>query len=230
MIPMKGPDAAGSTGATKEAARPHDSGPSDLDLVRLAQQGDRAAFDRLVRKYRPKLITLAARYTHNVSDAEDATQDALVKTYRGLADFRGECAFYTWLYRITVNSAKNLLQTRAREHAITTSSVLREESLEAPWQSQDLATPERLTLTEDIRATVNAALQRLPEVHREAIILRELEGMSYEQIAQVMGTPIGTVRSRVFRARELIDHELRRVFDGGLGREAKRRSRSDRAA
>jgi RNA polymerase sigma-70 factor, ECF subfamily len=227
MVPTKALD-TGSVVAVSRPTRPLASVPTDLSLVRHAQGGDSAAFERLVRKYRPKLITLAARYTRNASDAEDAAQEALVKAYRGLADFRGDCAFYTWLYRITVNSAKNLLEMRAREHAASTS--LEEGALELPWQSQDLATPERLTLTEDIRRTVNAALQRLPDVHREAIILRELEGLSYEQIAQRMGTPIGTVRSRVFRARELIDRELRRVFEGGLGRDAKRRARASRAA
>src|SRR6185437_10141396 len=117
---------------------------SDLALVRHAQQGDSAAFDALVRKYRPRLITLAARYTHNASDAEDATQEALVKAYRGLAEFRGDCAFYTWLYRITVNSAKNLLQMRARAHAME-GSGLADEALDSASQGRDLETPERLT-------------------------------------------------------------------------------------
>jgi len=195
---------------------------SDLDLVRQARLGDNAAFDRLVCKYRPRLLALAVRYTGNASDAEDATQDALVKAYRGLGDFRGECAFYTWLYRITINSAKNLLLVRTRERAVASVAGMEGDGGDASTRGQDLETPERLTLTEDIRATVNASLQALPEVHREAIILRELEGMSYEQIAEAMGTPLGTVRSRVFRARELIDRELRRVFDAGLGRQDKK--------
>lgn len=201
------------------------TGLSERALVDRARQGDARAFELLVRKYRPRLIALATRYTHDASDAEDVVQEALVKAHRGLSDFRGECAFYTWLYRITINSARNVLQSRVRERACICSGGIDFEQLrEGAISSQDLETPEELTLTEDIRATVNAALQSLPEVHRTAIMLRELEGMSYEQIAAAMGTPVGTVRSRVFRARELIDRELRQVFEGGLGRKSRRRS------
>lgn len=218
--------ALSSLGLDRGAAGPTASGGlSERALVGRARQGDARAFELLVRKYRPRLISLASRYTHDACDAEDVVQEALVKAYRGLRDFRGECAFYTWLYRITINSARNVLQSRVRERACIRSAGIDFEQLsEGAIPSQDLETPEQLTFTEDIRATVNASLKALPEVHRTAIMLRELEGMSYEQIATAMGTPVGTVRSRVFRARELIDRELRRVFEGGLGRKSQPRN------
>jgi len=162
------------------------------------------------------------RYTRNRADAEDATQETFIKAYRGLRHFRCDSAFYTWLYRIASNCARNLLKTRRRDslkNAIDFSDY--QHAVRHPARLWDLATPEELALTADIRGMANAALEGLSEEHRTAITLREIDGLSYQQIASAMSIPIGTVRSRVFRARDIIDHKLRRVHDGGLGRHAR---------
>ena len=161
------------------------------------------------------------RYTHNISDAEDASQETFLKAYRGLRRFRGESTFYTWFHRIAINCAKNVLLARARNPVVSTDDA----AAELTARMWELATPEELTLTHDIVSVVDAALEALPEAHRAAIIYREIDGLTYEEIAAAMTTPVGTVRSRVFRARELIDHQVRMVFDGGLGRRNRRRSR-----
>ena len=192
---------------------------SDQSLVRCAQSGERRAFDRLVIKYRSRIVELAMRYTRNRADAEDATQETFMKAYRGLRHFRSDSAFYTWLYRIASNCARNLLKARRRDsfkNAIDFWDY--HHAVRLPTRLWDLATPEELALTSDIRGMANAALEGLSEEHRTAIILREIDGLSYQQIASAMSIPIGTVRSRVFRARNIIDHKLRRVYDGGLGR------------
>jgi RNA polymerase sigma-70 factor, ECF subfamily len=192
---------------------------SDRSLVRCAQSGERRAFDRLVLKYRSRIVELAMRYTRNRADAEDATQETFIKAYRGLRDFRSDSAFYTWLYRIASNCAKNLLKARRRgsfKNAIDFSDY--QHAVRHPTRLWDLATPEELALTADIRGMTNAALEGLSEEQRTAITLREIDGLSYQQIASAMSIPVGTVRSRVFRARNIIDHELRHVHDGGLGR------------
>jgi RNA polymerase sigma-70 factor (ECF subfamily) len=199
---------------------------SDQSLVRCAQSGERRAFDRLVLKYRSRIVELAMRYTRNRADAEDATQETFIKAYRGLSHFRSDSAFYTWLYRIASNCARNLLKTRRRDsikNAIDFSGY--HHSVHHPKRLWDLATPEELALTADIRGMANAALEGLSAEHRTAIILREIDGLSYQQIASAMSIPIGTVRSRVFRARDIIDHKLRRVHDGGLGRHMPQRPR-----
>ena len=192
---------------------------NDLGLVRHAQSGEAWAFDRLVLKYRPRIVELTMRYTHNPADAEDATQEAFIKAYRGLRHFRGDCAFYTWLYRIASNCARNVLKARRRDFLRNTIDFeeLRNATRQ-PTRLQDLATPEELALTADIRGTVNSALDGLSEEHRTVIRLREIDGLSYQEIAAAMSVPVGTVRSRVFRARDFIDRKLRRVHDGGLGR------------
>jgi RNA polymerase sigma-70 factor, ECF subfamily len=198
---------------------------SDVDLVYRAKLGERGAFDVLVVKYQRRILKLALRYTRNPSDAEDVSQEAFIMAYRGLRAFRGECTFYTWLHRIAINAAKNALRTRAREpvcRCVMSDDDSAPELTECLWE---LETPEDLALTNDIRLAVNAALEALPATHRMAIMSREIDRLTYEQIAAVMVTPIGTVRSRVFRAREMIDHHLRLVFDGGLGRSNRRRSR-----
>jgi RNA polymerase sigma-70 factor (ECF subfamily) len=199
-------------------------GISDLSLVRCAQSGESRAFDRLVLKYRARVVELAMRYTRNSADAEDATQETFIKAYRGLRHFRCESAFYTWLYRIASNCARNLLNTRRRDllsKAIDFSDY--HNAARHPTRLRELATPEELALTADIRGMVNTALEGLSEEHRTAITLREIDGLSYRQIASAMSVPIGTVRSRVFRARDLIDYKLRRVHDGGLGRHTTQR-------
>jgi len=192
---------------------------SDLSLVQLAQRGDSGAFDALVRRYQHKVVKLVMRYVRDAAEAEDIAQEAFIKAYRALPRFRGDSAFYTWLYRIAINTAKNTLAARGRspiEYDLDGPDG--EESHEMQARMKDTATPEALALTEEIRNTVTAAIDRLPEDLRTAIQLRELEGLSYEEIAARMQCPVGTVRSRIFRAREAIDARLREVFDGGLGR------------
>lgn len=193
---------------------------SDLSLVQRAQRGEAGAFDALVRRYQHKVVKLVMRYVRNPTEAEDIAQDAFIKAYRALPRFRGDSAFYTWLYRIAINTAKNSLASRAR-NPVRLDADGGDHDDDRPGLEErmiDTATPEALALTEEIRATVTAAIDQLPEDLRTAIMLRELEGMSYEQIAESMDCPVGTVRSRIFRAREAVDERLREIFDGGLGR------------
>jgi RNA polymerase sigma-70 factor (ECF subfamily) len=193
---------------------------SDLSLVRRVQSGDKGAFDALVRKYQHKLVKLVMRYVRNPAEAEDIAQEAFIKAYRALPQFRGDIAFYTWLYRIAINTAKNAVVSRDRspiEYNIDRNDAT-EESYDMQGRMKDSETPEGLVLTDEIRRTVNAALEALPEDLKTAIVLRELDGLSYEEIAAAMDCPVGTVRSRIFRAREAIDTRLREVFEGGLGR------------
>ncbi|MFI4887062.1 MAG: RNA polymerase sigma factor RpoE [Steroidobacterales bacterium] len=192
---------------------------SDLSLVRRVQRGDKGAFDALVLKYQHKLVKLVMRYVRNPAEAEDIAQEAFIKAYRALPQFRGDSAFYTWLYRIAINTAKNAVVSRDRnpvEYDLDRSNT--DESYDMQGRMKDSETPEGLVLTDEIRSTVNAAIDALPEDLRTAIVLRELEGLSYEEIAAAMACPVGTVRSRIFRAREAIDRRLREVFEGGLGR------------
>ena len=192
---------------------------SDLSLVRRVQRGDKGAFDALVLKYQHKLVKLVMRYVRNPAEAEDIAQEAFIKAYRALPQFRGDSAFYTWLYRIAINTAKNAVVSRDRspiEYDLDRNNP--DESYEMQARLKDSETPEGLVLTDEIRSTVNASIEALPEDLRTAIVLRELEGLSYEEIAAAMDCPVGTVRSRIFRAREAIDRRLREVFEGGLGR------------
>ena len=194
---------------------------SDLSLVRRVQRGDKGAFDALVLKYQHKLVKLVMRYVRNPAEAEDIAQEAFIKAYRALPQFRGDSAFYTWLYRIAINTAKNAVVSRDRspiEYNIDRNGTDGEESYDMQGRMRDSETPEGLVLTDEIRTTVNGAIEALPEDLRTAIVLRELEGLSYEEIAEAMACPVGTVRSRIFRAREAIDRRLREVFEGGLGR------------
>jgi RNA polymerase sigma-70 factor, ECF subfamily len=204
---------AGETGAMSADV-------TDLSLVRRVQRGDKGAFDALVLKYQHKLVKLVMRYVRNPAEAEDIAQEAFIKAYRALPQFRGDSAFYTWLYRIAINTAKNAVVSRDRspiEYNIDRNDAT-EESYDMQGRMKDSETPEGLALTDEIRKTVNDAIQALPEDLRMAIVLRELDGMSYEEIAAAMECPVGTVRSRIFRAREAIDRRLREVFEGGLGR------------
>jgi RNA polymerase sigma-70 factor (ECF subfamily) len=192
---------------------------SDLSLVRRVQRGDKGAFDALVLKYQHKVVKLVMRYVRNPAEAEDVAQEAFIKAYRALPQFRGDSAFYTWLYRIAINTAKNAVVSRDRSPVeFDLDSQNSDESYDMQSRLKDSETPEGLVLTDEIRGTVNAAIDALPEDLRTAIVLRELEGLSYEEIAAAMGCPVGTVRSRIFRARESIDRQLREVFEGGLGR------------
>lgn len=186
---------------------------SDEELVRRVQAGDKTAFDLLVRKYQHKIVHLVSRYVHEHATAMDLSQEAFIKAYRGLANFRGESAFYTWLYRIAINTAKNYLVAERRRPQEAGIDVEEAEQVMGSAMPSEIATPERELLSEEIQATVEQAIRNLPEDLRTAIVLREIENFSYEEIATAMECPIGTVRSRIFRAREAIDHELRPLLD-----------------
>ena len=181
----------------------------DRELVQRVQKGEKNAFDVLVRKYQFKIIKLISRYVHDPNEAMDVAQEAFLKAYRALPGFRGESAFYTWLYRIAINTAKNYLVAQSRRPPGSDIDAHDAEQYEGQSLLKEYETPERLLLKDEIEATVFKAIEDLPEDLRTAITLRELEGMSYEEIAQTMGCPIGTVRSRIFRARESIDAKLR---------------------
>jgi RNA polymerase sigma-70 factor (ECF subfamily) len=182
----------------------------DQQLVERAQRGDKQAFEMLVVKYQRKLARLLSRFVRDASEVEDVTQEAFIKAYRALPSFRGDSAFYTWLYRIGINTAKNYLVALGRR-APTVTEVDNEEAedIEVGEQLKDMNTPEQQMMTRQIAETVNSTLQALPEELRTAITLREIDGLSYEEIAQIMNCPIGTVRSRIFRAREAIAEQLR---------------------
>lgn len=191
---------------------------SDLDLVQRVQQGDRRAFDQLVLRYQHKVLKLVLRYMRNHAEAEDIAQEAFLKAYRAIHSFRGDSAFYTWIYRIAINTAKNALVAAKRRPLDYDLDLQDPEQNERAGRLRDEASPESLLLTDEIRQTVDAAIAALPEDLRRAVVLREYEGLSYEEISAVMDCPVGTVRSRIFRAREAIDRQLRPVFDAGLGR------------
>ena len=182
----------------------------DQQLVLRAQRGDKRAFELLVAKYQRKLGRLLSRLVRDPAEVEDVTQEAFIKAYRALPAFRGDSAFYTWLYRIGINTAKNYLMAMGRRAPTSTEVEAEEaEGFEEGEQLRDINTPESVLLSNEIAETVNSTIEQLPEELRTAIQLREIEGMSYEDIAQVMNCPIGTVRSRIFRAREAIAEQLR---------------------
>ena len=185
----------------------------DNDLVLRVQQGDKRAFDLLVIKYQHRLVQLVYRYVKDPSEAQDVAQEAFIRAYRALPEFRGESAFYTWLYRIAINTAKNYLISRNRRNSESEIDVYEAEQVENAPQLQGLDTLEQQLLNDEILRVINAAIAELPEDMRVAIMLREVEGMSYEDIAQIMNCPVGTVRSRLFRAREAIDSKLNPLLD-----------------
>lgn len=185
----------------------------DQMLVARVQKGDKSAFDLLVRKYQHKVAKLVSRYVRDRGEVEDVTQEALIKAYRAIGGFRGESAFYTWLYRIAVNTAKNYLESQGRRPPSSDVEIEGAELAESGGELRDQATPERQMLTDEIAATVQRVIEALPPDLRTAVTLREIDGMSYEEIAEVMDCPIGTVRSRIFRAREAIDLELKPLLE-----------------
>ncbi len=186
----------------------------DQVLVERAQGGDKHAFDQLVSKYQRKLGRLLSRFIRDPAEVEDVSQEAFIKAYRALPSFRGDSAFYTWLYRIGINTAKNYLVSQGRRAPTTTEYDNDEaETFDDASQLRDINTPESLFLTKQIGQTINAAMDALPEELRTAIVLREIDGMSYEEIAGIMDCPIGTVRSRIFRAREAVSAKLRPLLD-----------------
>jgi RNA polymerase sigma-70 factor (ECF subfamily) len=181
----------------------------DQLLVERVQRGDKKAFDILVAKYQHKIVKLISRYIRDQAEVLDVAQDAFIKAYRALPKFRGESAFYTWLYRIAINTAKNYLVAQGRRLPDSDVEISVAEQFEGASELKDYATPERLLLKDEIERTVFEVIEQLPEDLRTAITLRELEGLSYEEIAEAMGCPIGTVRSRIFRAREAIHNKLK---------------------
>ena len=188
----------------------------DQALVERAQTGDKQAFGLLVSKYQRKLGRLLSRLIRDPAEVEDVTQEAFIKAYRALPSFRGDSAFYTWLYRIGVNTAKNYLVSQGRRAPTATEFDSEEaESFDEGEQLRDINTPEHVLLSKQIGETVNSAMEALPEELRTAIMLREIEGLSYEEIATIMDCPIGTVRSRIFRAREAVAEKLRPLLDTG---------------
>ena len=185
----------------------------DQELVVRVQQGDNKAFDLLVLKYQLRLSKLVSRFLRNQSDIPDVVQESFIKAYRALPNFRGESAFYTWLYRIAINTAKNHLVSQSRKSPANSIDVQDAEDYGASEWLKEYASPEREALADELKSTIYMAIDDLPSDLREAITLREIEGLSYEGIAVVMDCPIGTVRSRIFRAREAIDKKLEPILD-----------------
>ena len=186
----------------------------DQQLVERVQRGDKAAFDLLVVKYQRKIFRLLSRLIRDTAEIEDVAQEAFVKAYRALPNFRGDSAFYTWLYRIAINTAKNYLVSQGRRAPTSTQADVEDaETFDDGDHLRDLNTPDSMLVTKQVGEAVNRAIDQLPEDLRTAIVLRELEGLSYEEIAESMQCPIGTVRSRIFRAREAIALELRPILD-----------------
>ncbi len=186
---------------------------SDQQLVERVQKGDKRAFDLLVRKYQHRVLKLIGRFVKDAAEAEDVAQEAFLKAYRALPAFRGDSAFYTWLYRIAINTAKNTLVSNRRRPVDFDLDLQDPEQHDRQARLKEGDTPEGVLLTDEIRGVVEHALEQLPEDLRTAIVLRELEGLSYEEIAEAMDCPVGTVRSRIFRAREAIDKKLKPLLD-----------------
>lgn len=186
---------------------------TDKTLVERVQRGDKKAFDLLVLRYQQRITNLVSRYVRDPGDAMDVTQESFLKAYRALPRFRGESAFYTWLYRIAINTAKNFLVVQGRRPVEGKRETLEAEDYDFRPELRENETPENLALANEIRETIMAACDDLPEDLRTAITLREAEGMSYEEIADAMSCPVGTVRSRIFRAREAIDKRLKPLLN-----------------
>jgi RNA polymerase sigma-70 factor (ECF subfamily) len=184
----------------------------DAELVQRVQRGDKKAFDVLVSRYQYKITQLVSRYIKDPHEALDVAQESFIKAYRALPGFRGESAFYTWLYRITINTAKNHIATRARRPSDGEIDVEEAEQFESGSRLRNQETPEGLLMTEELANVIQKALNDLPDELRTAITLREFDGLSYDEIAEVMSCPVGTVRSRIFRAREAIEKRLKYLF------------------
>ena len=192
---------------------------SDQQLVQRVQAGEKAAFDLLVRKYQHRVAAVISRYIHDWSEVQDVAQDTFLRAYRAIGNFRGDAQFYTWLHRIAVNTAKNHLVAHNRRPPTDDIEVETAEQFESGLRLRDNDTPERELMRQQMEQTVMRAVERLPQELQGAITMREVEGLSYEEIAERMQCPIGTVRSRIFRAREAIDNELRPLLDSGTKRE-----------
>lgn len=186
-------------------------GEQELDQVLVArvQAGERGAFDLLVRRYQHRILAVISRYIGDWAETQDVGQEAFIRAYRAIGNFRGDSAFYTWLYKIAINTAKNWLVSQGRRPPTDDVQIENAEHLESAYRLKDNSTPERELLRAEIERTVFAAVEQLPDELKQAITLREIDGLSYEEIAETMACPIGTVRSRIFRAREAIDIKLR---------------------
>src|SRR5690606_2537600 len=191
----------------------HDTQQLDKELVRRVQRGDSAAFDLLVRKYQHRIAALIGRYLADWSECQDVAQETFIRAYRAIGSFRGDAQFYTWLHRIAVNTAKNHLVSLGRRPPSADIDVTDAEQFDSGVRLRDTDTPEREMMRQQMEQTVLRAVEGLPEELRAAITLREVEGLSYEEIARRMDCPVGTVRSRIFRAREAIDQELKPLMD-----------------
>ena len=187
---------------------------TDQALVKRVQKGDQRAFDLLVLKYQHKVIGVVSRYVRNRADMEDIAQEAFIKAYRALPNFRGDSAFYTWLYRIAINTAKNHLVSQSRRPPATDVDAQDAEYLYGDSDLQDIQNPENLLFSEELKQVVDRAIKELPDDLRTAVTLREYDGLSYEEIAEVMECPVGTVRSRIFRGREAIENEIQPLMAG----------------
>jgi len=196
----------------------------DLELVRRVQRGESAAFDVLVRRHQHRVVSLVGRYIADWSECQDVAQDTFIRAYRAINSFRGDALFSTWLHRIAVNTAKNHLAASNRRPPTDDIEIGDAEQFDSGIRLRDTDTPERQLMRQELENTVMKAVSALPEELRLAISLREVDGLSYEEIAQKMGCPIGTVRSRIFRAREAIDTELRPLLDTGSATREKSRA------
>jgi len=189
---------------------------TDQQLVQRAQRGDLRAFDLLVLKYQGRIGALVSRYIADAGEVEDVTQEAFIKAYRALSKFRGDSAFYTWLYRIAANAAKNHLVAKGRRPGAD-ATIEDAEAFDDGGLVSEMSSPEAMAMGDELAAVVEQSLQALPEELRAALTLRDLEGLSYDDIAEVLGCPVGTVRSRIFRAREAIDEQVRQQISGDSG-------------
>jgi RNA polymerase sigma-70 factor, ECF subfamily len=188
--------------------------PTDQQLVARVQKGDSRAFDMLVLKYQHKILGLISRYVHDSDEVQDVAQEAFIKAYRALPRFRGDSAFYTWLYRIAINTAKNHLVARSRRPPGSDVEISDAEYFEGGGALREIETPETALFGAELKQVVERAIRELPDDLRTAVTLREFDGLSYEDIAEIMDCPVGTVRSRIFRAREAIDKKVREQIDG----------------
>lgn len=198
---------------TVTQVKPETSASSDKQLVARVQKGDRRAFDLLVIKYQKRIIALSYRFVNDPMEAQDIAQEAFIKAFRAAPDFRGDSAFYTWLYRITINTAKNYLQSRGRRAPLHDMDVDNEEQFVADQNLENNASPEALMQRDQLKSVIFSCMEKLPDELQQAIRLREIDGMSYEDIAIAMGCPVGTVRSRIFRAREAIDKHIQPLVE-----------------